>query len=292
MDFSFLLLYNAIIKGERYMNDPTLFQQSSDLHEINNIGMYYCGKRVATKNHTYGPEIRNYYLLVLVNKGEAIFYHKNGIKKLRAHDLLIMYPEEKIHYKATTPWSIQWVGLYGKSVEQYLNLLPVSREKPILHLEQYYETERILNELYENSKERSDSSRFNQLSLIYQFFSTLFQNAKTKKTGSIVESAKKIIDYNFNTPISIDDIAKTLYANTTYLTKRFSKQYGYSPKEYMLKKRMEFSTTLLLTTDLSVMEISNSVGYEDQLYFSRIFKKKIGVSPLEYRKRAKSDIIQ
>ena len=170
--------------------------------------------------------------------------------------------------------------------------MPVSREKPILHLEQYYETERILNELYENSKERSDSSRFNQLSLIYQFFSTLFQNAKTKKTGSIVESAKKIIDYNFNTPISIDDIAKTLYANTTYLTKRFSKQYGYSPKEYMLKKRMEFSTTLLLTTDLSVMEISNSVGYEDQLYFSRVFKKKIGVSPLEYRKRAKSDIIQ
>ena len=265
------------------MNDSTLFQISSDLHLITDVGMYNCGKRIKTQNHVYGPEIRNYYLLVLVNEGEAIFYHKNGVKELRAHDLLIMFPGEKIYYTATTPWSIQWVGLYGKTVEKYLNLIQINRDKPIIHLEQYYKIEQILNELYEKSKIRTESARLYQTSLIYQFFSVLLQNNKSIKTGSVAESAKKIIDYNFEKALTVDEIAKTLFVNTTYLTKRFTLTYGYSPKEYLLNKKIEYAKYLLTSSDLSIMDISNSVGYEDQLYFSRIFKKKVGVSPLKYR---------
>ena len=58
------------------MKDTTLFQFSSDLHDYSDLGMYYCGKRVKTLNHSYGPEIRNYYLFVLVNEGEATFFIK------------------------------------------------------------------------------------------------------------------------------------------------------------------------------------------------------------------------
>ena len=75
------------------MKDTTLFQFSSDLHDYSDLGMYYCGKRVKTLNHSYGPEIRNYYLFVLVNEGEATFFHKNGVIRLKKHDLFLFSDE-------------------------------------------------------------------------------------------------------------------------------------------------------------------------------------------------------
>ena len=55
------------------MNDTTLFERHSDSF-TSNIGLYYCGKRIETKNHVYGPEIRSHYLIVFVEKGKATLY--------------------------------------------------------------------------------------------------------------------------------------------------------------------------------------------------------------------------
>lgn len=61
------------------MKDLTLFQVESPLHQNSDMGMYYCGKRLDMLNHVCGPEIRNYYLFVLVNKGEASFFTEAGL---------------------------------------------------------------------------------------------------------------------------------------------------------------------------------------------------------------------
>ncbi len=269
------------------MKNSTLFQRGSDLYEQNDIGMYYCGKRIESVNHSYGPEIRNYYMFVLVNKGEATFYHKSGNITLKPHDLLVMCPGEKIHYVANTPWSIQWVGLYGQTVEQYMDLLSVNGNNPIIHIQHYYETEKILNELYDSIGERYEYAKCHQISLIYQFFSILLRNSNRRLNVDIAHSAKKIIDYNFDKDITIKDISDSLYVSHEYLTRRFSDLFGLSPKEYLINKRIELAKKLLRENNASVMEISNSVGYDDQLFFSRIFKKKTGVSPLAYRSKNK-----
>lgn len=267
------------------MKDETLFEVGSDLHENADIGMYYCGKRIETEHHAYGPEIRSYYLFVLVNQGEATFFHKNGEIKLKPHDMLVMCPGEKIHYVADTPWSIQWVGLYGQSVESYMKLLSVDGNHPIMHIEHYYEMERILHALYESIGNRYEYAKCAQISLIYQFFSVLMKNSNQKENIDAVYSAKKMIDYNFNKNITVKNVADALHFSPEYLTRQFTERYGLSPKEYIINKRIESAKKLLCNRELSVMEISNSVGYGDQLYFSRIFKKKTGLSPLEYRKQ-------
>ena len=98
------------------MQDKTLFEHKNHIHTDADIGIYYCGKRVNTLNHVYGPKIRDHYLLVLVNSGKAVLHSKSDAV-LKEHDLFVMCPGEKIHYTALTPWSIQWVGLYGDAVE-------------------------------------------------------------------------------------------------------------------------------------------------------------------------------
>ena len=266
------------------MKDVTLFQEQSDLFENADIGMYYCGKRIETKNHSYGPWINNHYLFVLVNKGEATMLHKSGSLKFKDHDMLVMCPGEKIQYIADTQWSIQWVGLYGQTVEKYMKLLLINPEHPILHIERYYEMERVLDELYTLCNKRTEYFRCKQIELIYRFFSILLENFDKKAHYDIADSARTIMDYNFDREITVAGMADTLCVDAAYLTRKFVQKYGLSPKEYLVEKRIAYAKRLLTQTDASVKEIAVSVGYVDQLYFSRIFKKKERVSPSVYRK--------
>ena len=271
------------------MIDTTLFQKESDLHQSSDIGMYYCGKRIDSINHSYGPEIRNYYLFVLVNKGEASFFHREGTIRLKAHDMLVMCPGERIHYVSDTPWSIQWVGLYGLTVENYMRELSVDGDRPIIHVEQYCEMEQVLEELYQINDYRTEYCRCKQIELIYRFFSLLLRkSSKPSKPSNydIAESAKKIIDYNFGQDMTVREISNSLHVDSAYLTRKFTQKYGTAPKEYLIYLRMENAKRLLRETDVSIKEIAISIGYADQLYFSRMFKKKTGVSPLEYRKKS------
>ncbi len=265
------------------MKDSTIFERFSEVHLKNDIGLYYCGKRIGTKNHVYGPEIRNHFLFVLVNKGDATLFLDQD-KRFGEHDLLIMYPNEKIHYKALSDWSISWVGLYGKTITEFVNLLDVSPENPIIHISLYNEIKAVFDNIYDACKDNSPASNLQVTSLIYEFLSVLMQNSKFNPKTDVIKSALKIIDYNFCSDISIEQIAKHSSFHPAYFSRIFTETVGMSPKQYILQKRINRAKELLSVTDASILEISNSVGYEDQFYFSRIFKKHTGLSPAQYRK--------
>ena len=264
------------------MKDHTLFEIQTDLHTDINIGMYYCGKRVRTQNHIYGPQIRNHYLFVLVNSGEATLYGE-AETTLKPHALLVMCPGEKIYYKAKTDWSIQWVGLYGRAVDEYVGQLGISGRNPVFHVSLYHELEAVLRKLYALVKEHSAAARLMQISLIYHFFSILFECSDYKYRIDPIPTAIQIIDYNFNNDITVERLAETLHLNASYLTRKFTAETGISPKQYILRKRIERAKELLADTEVSIFEIANSVGFADQLYFSRIFRKAERLSPSEYR---------
>ena len=102
----------------------------------------------------------------------------------------------------------------------------------------------------------------------------------------VADSVKTIIDYNFGREITLQEISDTLHLNSAYLSRKFMQKYGIAPKDYLIEKRIAHAKRLLRESDASVMEISASVGYVDQFYFSRIFKKKEGIPPLAYRKKS------
>jgi len=67
----------------------------------------------------------------------------------------------------------------------------------------------------------------------------------------------------------------------------FKKRFGISPVQYLLGRKMELAADLLRQSALSVKEIAGQLGFADQYYFSAMFKRKLGVSPLHYRQRGK-----
>ena len=98
---------------------------------------------------------------------------------------------------------------------------------------------------------------------------------------------KKVCDYveeNLAEDISLEMAADFAGVSSFYLSKLFKEEKGETYINYVSDKRLEKSCQLLAQTDLSIKEITATIGYNDQNYYSRIFKTKYGLSPKEYRK--------
>ena len=81
----------------------------------------------------------------------------------------------------------------------------------------------------------------------------------------------------------ISDIADNIGISRAYLNSSFQKELGMSAQTFLIDYKMHKAASLLVSTSLSVKEIANNVGYEDQLVFSKAFKKKFGMSPKNYK---------
>ena len=97
---------------------------------------------------------------------------------------------------------------------------------------------------------------------------------------------KIIIDYfenNYTDNISLDDIARNMYMSSVYISKIFKEKTGEPPINYLINLRLEKAKNLLLTTEVPVKVIAQSVGYTDAYYFSKLFKKYYDYSPHKFR---------
>lgn len=105
---------------------------------------------------------------------------------------------------------------------------------------------------------------------------------KNSNNSEIVETAKRYIERNYTKEISLEEIAGHVSVSSFYLSRIFSKREGMTYKDYLIKLRMERAKQLLKEGKKSIKEISIEVGYADQNYFSRAFKKYYNKSPKEY----------
>lgn len=104
---------------------------------------------------------------------------------------------------------------------------------------------------------------------------------------SVVSSIKKYIDQHYTEEINSNDIANIFYIDSDYASKLFKKEYGVSLKSYIINKRIETAKELLSNSSIPVNIAASNVGYENYSYFTRLFKKVTGMTPIEYRNLSK-----
>ena len=97
--------------------------------------------------------------------------------------------------------------------------------------------------------------------------------------------ARRYFQDHYNEDINIEEYALSRNMSVSYFLKKFKEVTTKSPMQYILSIRISNAVTLLESTDYNVTEISTIIGYDNPLYFSRIFKKQKGVSPSDYRKQ-------
>lgn len=105
-----------------------------------------------------------------------------------------------------------------------------------------------------------------------------------EKSSSLIETAKEYIQVNYSKDISLDDVSRTVNISPYYFSKIFKEDTGEGFVEYLTRIRIDKAKELLTTTEYSMKEICSMVGYADPNYFSRSFKKNVGVTPTEYKR--------
>ncbi|HIR25958.1 MAG TPA: PocR ligand-binding domain-containing protein [Candidatus Egerieimonas faecigallinarum] len=114
------------------------------------------------------------------------------------------------------------------------------------------------------------------------FAESMFEYIPTKNS-ELMKKALSYISRNFASPITLEDVAKQVHLNPAYFSSIFKQSIGSSFKEYLNMVRIEESKRLLANTDYSVIDIAIATGFEDQSYFSKVFKKYTGLTPKQYR---------
>ena len=100
-------------------------------------------------------------------------------------------------------------------------------------------------------------------------------------------AAKRYIDENYSESITLDKLAEIAHVNKYYLSHSFKNEYNVSPIDYLMKRRITEAKALLTSTDFSLTQIAEQIGFGSLPYFSKCFRKVEGTSPNEYRKAAK-----
>ncbi|MBO4376195.1 MAG: response regulator [Lachnospiraceae bacterium] len=108
---------------------------------------------------------------------------------------------------------------------------------------------------------------------------------RQERSTDTIEAAKEYIEKNFSKDISLDDVSRSVNISPYYFSKLFKESTGENFIEYLTNIRIEKAKELLLNSDMSMKELCSICGYPDPNYFSRTFKKNVGLTPTEYKEK-------
>ncbi len=222
----------------------------------------------------------------IVKLGDNEMYLKEGMCFVLYKDIPYEYYPDKSH-----PWKYDWIDFSGDNVELLLSECGFSIDKPYRTYpsDKYFHGE--LNRLFEIH----DVRPLNHICVAAQFFKLIseliFRNKDvktTQKNASVrfyrVRDCIIYINSNFSTDLTLADIARANSISVSYLTSSWAKEIGMSPIEYLHAMRISEACRYLKNGKRKIKEIAKKVGYADEKYFSRVFKKYKGISPLQYRR--------
>jgi AraC family transcriptional regulator of arabinose operon len=217
-----------------------------------------------------------------------------GRKHAVSRNQLLVLPVNTPHvYGADNeaPWTIYWFHTVGSNVPIYLELLGVTRESPVVPLGGDVQ----LLSLFEDVLEGLEHG-FTLTHLIYAAHSLthlmglILRHKDEFKYGgtSVRDRITKSIEFmkgHLREPLKVATLAALVNLSRSHYTTSFLRVTGYAPLSYLNHLRMQQAVQLLNTTDFSIKQISEQLGFSDQFYFSRAFSRMHNHSPSEHRRR-------
>lgn len=263
---------------------------SNDFYKNIDAMIYTCGHENCKPGHSYGPILRNGYLIHYILSGTGIYKARGKIFRLKEGDAFLICPDDLIYYEADlhTPWSYTWIGMQGIKIKGYLERTSLLKDL-VVHYG-HDDQMRLCHEKMAEADKLPQNRDLIMNSIMYEYLFLLArkfpgsQLTSYEKKSDHAEEALKYIEDHYCDSITIQDIADHLKINRSYLHRVFKSFTGASIQSYLLDYRIRQACILLKNTDLSIRAVAHSVSFIDPLYFFRIFHQKMGINPSEYRK--------
>lgn len=253
----------------------------------------FAGYSQTYANHSYGPALRDVYVIHIILGGKGSYAISNQRYFLKAGQGFVVPPGETTFYQAdeNDPWSYVWIGLDGRCLPRLL--AEAGLQEGVWSFD-VTETQFFKALIFESLSYREAGLR-NDLALqrlSYQFLELLLTSCQrhhhqleSQDVSHFVQATLDMIRLKGHDPLSVASISQKLAVNPSYLSRIFKKEMGMTIKDYMTEVRLNQAADLLMATDMSVEDIALTLGFSGSPSFSKAFKQTWGQSPASFRKR-------
>ena len=283
-------------KVELLENCDYFYESKDRNHDGIGIELDYCGFEHCFPRHSYGPYIRDSYVIHVVVDGSGMLDYDGKRWQIHKGQMFVLLPGDETTYYADKedPWYYCWIGFHGSCAGKVVESIGFSRKEPVLSLKDVSNTERIIKEMLA-TKDLALDGQLRRKAGMLMILADMIAEGKKEYEGYITpeeisysEYAVRYINNHFFEKVRIQDLAKRIGISRSYLVKLMKQETGMSPQEYLIETRMRRASDLLTRSMDPIRNIAAECGYEDALAFSKVFKVRFGLNPSDYRKLYRS----
>lgn len=281
------LFANSSVSTSRIIYTPSTFARTNLIH------LQEVGTLTARAPHTSKRKGLKSYLFFMVLDGSGTMTYDGVTQQLREGDcVFIDCRKEYSHCSSEDLWTLAWVHFYGPTMSAIYDKYLDRGGTPVFQCNRIDEYRELLQDVFDTAAAESYVRDVRLSEKLTSLIAVLMEDAWNpreknaylgQKRMSLVE-LKKYIDEHYQEKLSLESLANRFYINKNYLTKIFKEEYGVTVNVYICQVRITKAKSLLRFTQMTVEEIAYEVGFPDQNYFSRVFKRVEGTTPGQYRK--------
>ncbi len=285
---------------ESYYRIPGL-DENNIAEETKPLIVNCCGRVVMDHGFvTKSPRGRNdYYLLYMWSGKMRIRSHEADLRALRgkkrvrrtewqdldAGKMILLPPQTAYYYESLSgEVTYYWIHFTGSYAAELFRI--VSPEIKILNPGLHESVETAFADLFTNFIMRDEFFEIENHALLMQILRDLTRPLRLEETinrrRARIAASLQYIHRNIALNLSVEELADMEHISPSRYRTIFRESMGTSPSDYIISQRIHRACELLGHFDLTIAEVAAAVGYNDPLYFSRLFKKKMGMSPSAY----------
>lgn len=236
---------------------------------LGDLNPLFVGWEHCRAGKSFGPTVRKYTLIHYVVQGEGSVQKNGEIYTVHAGEAFLIHPGELVTYTAdrNDPWHYQWVGFDGALAAKLRELPTVVRFPSGLMQEMLDAMEK-------------DMPEYRIASLLFRMYAELNEGKRVRH--HYVRRVQDHIRALYMQPLRVEMIAEQMNLDRRYLSRIFKQRTGQTIQEYLISVRME-EAQKRLEEGFSVEETARLCGYDDPSNFSKMFKRRFGISPLYWK---------
>ncbi|MDZ8119919.1 AraC family transcriptional regulator [Pontiella sp. NLcol2] len=187
------------------------------------------------------------------------------------------------------PWSTYWTHFQGRQAADYMRMITPDPENPVLHLPEPQAVRNGFEQLYQQMNDvHTYTAVIAASGVLSHLLVTVMQNrqAVEVRLRGAEEGLSKTVEFmqrNLGRRLTLKDLSAVAGISPNHYATMFHRCYGHPPIDYFNRLKIQRACELLAATRLRISEVGELLGFEDAFYFSRLFKKIMGVSPRGYR---------
>ena len=242
--------------------------------------------------HCYGPAIRDYYLLHVVQSGRGMFQNSYGQFPVKAGQGFFIFPQEITVYTADkqNPWAYDWVGFSGNLAQKLMETIDVSQQQPVLDFGSYAnDISQIIRDIYHHASTLylREMAEFGGMLRLFAWLRQAqlkdHHSLSLAVSRSYYQKAKWYMDANLQKDLKITEVAAFVGLSRSQLFRIIVANSGMSPKQMLLLMRLKHAEILLKETDLPLKAIALSCGFSSAARMGVVFKSEKGITATQYR---------